>query len=110
MITFRDGPAKGQTLQLRRAPFLLRVVQAADRSWDALDQLDDKPKRNEQIIVYQLDPQTLTRYHLSCGRWGGSGWYMSGEYFVLEPQPDEEHLRETDAWRRWATQQTEVSK
>lgn len=39
MITFRDGPAAGQVLQLRRVPVLLRVVCSSRGNWDALDQL-----------------------------------------------------------------------
>lgn len=113
MITFRDGPARGQVLQLKRAPRLLRVVCSKSGEWDALDQLGDTPAAGESITVYQLDPSTVSRYHLLCGRGKGgrnaSGWYLRAEYFVLSEQPADEQVRDNAAWQAWATQHAEAS-
>jgi hypothetical protein len=37
MIRFLDGPAMGQSLELKRTPRYLRVVRSAAGTWDALD-------------------------------------------------------------------------
>jgi hypothetical protein len=113
MITFRDGPAKGQVLQLKRAPRLLRVVCSAGGEWDALDQLGDTPPADESITVYQLNPATVSRYHLLCGRGksgqNASGWYFDAEYFVLADQPADSQVRDNAAWRAWAMQHAEAN-
>lgn len=55
MTRFEDGPAAGVNLSLRRAPMFLRVVQNNQTGeWDALDQLDDTPEKNETIFVYKV--------------------------------------------------------
>lgn len=65
MTTFKDGPAEGRTLLLRRAPTLLRVVQE-DGEFDALDQLNDEPGPRESIYCYFL-VENRGSVHL-CGR------------------------------------------
>lgn len=47
MTTFIDGPAKGQTLMLRRNPVYL-IVTEENGKFDALDQLEDAPKPTEK--------------------------------------------------------------
>lgn len=55
MTTFTDGPAKGKTLLLTRTPLYLRVVQNAAGDIDALNLVEDKPKRDEVCIAYHCD-------------------------------------------------------
>jgi hypothetical protein len=102
MIGFVDGPAASETLALRRAPILLRVVRSRQGKWDALDQPDDSPKAGEQIFVYRL-AEKPTRYHL-CIRGKGKkegGFYWSGKYALLPESLADEVLRDTAAWARW---------
>lgn len=103
MITFRDGPAAGTLLQLRRSPFVLRVVVADDGTIDALDQLDDEPEAGESIHVYRM-VEDRGSYHL----WGtderGRRTRFSGRsalYALVEHPPDDETARETELWRAW---------
>jgi hypothetical protein len=63
MTTFEDGPAKGQTLMLQRAPLFLRVVIDPSGKVDALDQLTDKPASNEKIFAYVLTAEP-GRFHI----------------------------------------------
>jgi hypothetical protein len=109
MVTFRDGPAAGVILDLRRAPQLLRVVQSP-AGWDALDALDDSPQEDERITVYRLDVSTLGRYHLLIRGRGrrGSGWRMRADYWVLAQQPPDSDVRTTEAWREWAYSHAET--
>lgn len=107
MIRLIDGEAAGETLMLRRAPKLLRVVKSPRGNWDALDQLSDQPKPNEKIFVYQRrDDLEVGTYHL-CIRGKGKkegGWYARASYSVLPSQPADELVRTTDAWRQWASE------
>jgi hypothetical protein len=107
MTRFLDGPAKGTTLFLRRAPVYLRAVQSADGSthagaWDALDQLDDEPRSDERIVVYRLDGEP-TWCHIN--RRGGGGIYRGGSYRVVVPQPADEAVRSNIHWRQWVGEQ-----
>ncbi len=109
MITFLDGPAKGESLALRRIPKLLRVVRSRRGQWDALDQLDDVPQPGETIFVYvRRDEPAPTWYHV-CARGQGrsaSGRYWNAEYSLFRGEEPADHvLRDTDAWRAWAAQQ-----
>ncbi len=106
MISFLDGPAAGRTLAPKRAPAYLRVVHGKE-GWDALDQLEDEPRPGEELFAYCLVSRP-TAYHLLCGRGrrgNASGWYWNAEYRVVDPQPDQATLANTDKWRAWATVQ-----
>jgi len=71
MTTFKDGPAKGQTLMLRRAQMFLRVVQDPKGTWDALDQPDDTPKPEERLYAYRIDGQPAMAHYCIRGGRGG---------------------------------------
>lgn len=103
MTRFIDGPAAGESLMLRRAPYFLRVVQGPTGKWDALDQLDDRPSADETLVVYRLRPLTQTRMHVCArGRGAVGGWFEGGEYELVADQPDDATLRDTDRWHEWA--------
>jgi hypothetical protein len=102
VTSFLDGPAARVSLTLRRAPWLLRVVHAPSGEWDALDQLDDEPKPEEQVAVYYRAtvPTQVHVDYVERGRRRGA-WYECADYRVLPEQPDETAMRSTAAWRQW---------
>jgi hypothetical protein len=87
----------------------LRVVIDESGVVDALDQLDDHPKQSETVIAYRRVKDTLTNFHLRCGRESKlkSGWYQAAQYRVIEQQPSEETLRDTAKWQAWCMEQVE---
>ena len=97
MTTFQDGPAKGQTLMLRRAARFLRVVEQGGK-FDALDQISDKPQPLEKIYAYEI-VGTAGMCHIR--RTGGCGFYAMANYKLVEPQPSDAEMRETKAWHDW---------
>lgn len=103
MTRFLDGPAAGKSLSLKRAPIYLRAVQDPAGKWDALDQLEDEPKKDERIVIYRLKAEPGWCHIYKRGP--GSGFYATGEYEVVEPQPGQEDVRETDRWRDWTSRQ-----
>ena len=104
MVTFLDGPAAWEVLQLRRVPLLLRVVRDRGGARDALDQLDDVPKKSETIHVYRRrDDKPVSRYHIRCSPRIASGFYWLACYSVLPDQPSDDQVRTTEAWQAWAT-------
>ncbi len=94
-----DGPAAGEKLMIKRAPLLLRVVRASGGEWDALDQLHDVPEPDEAITVYRRVGRPST-VHVDAAKY--HGWFQIAEYRVIHPQPADQEIRSTTAWRRWA--------
>jgi hypothetical protein len=106
MISFADGPARGQVLSLSRAPKLLRVVECGGK-WDALDQIDDEPEMLETIYVYRIDPASVGRGHVSLRGKGGrreGRWFIMATYHFIEEQPDDADMRDNAKWRDWTTE------
>lgn len=110
MITFLDGPAKGQTLALKRAPRFLRVTRTRGGTFDALDQLEDTPLERETMFAYEIAEYQGT-YHLLCGRGSktASGFYQQGAYRFFPRQPDDATMRDTGLWRQWCLAQKDES-
>lgn len=108
MTTFLDGPAKGQTLMLDRAPVFLRVVRDDKHSlspkWDALNHPEDRASPGETPFAYFL-PGKPGSMHLNMGRKGG-GWYKVAEYKLCDPQPPDETMRVQSYWVAWCLKQT----
>lgn len=105
MTTFEDGPAKGQTLMLHRAPLFLRAVHdAVTGKWDALDQLGDTPKPTERIFCYVLTgPPSHCHIRSSGGR---GGFYSVANYRAILPNPlPQEIMRDNKAWADWCETQ-----
>jgi hypothetical protein len=101
MTRFLDGPAKGVTLLLHRAPRILRAVRDPGGKWDALDQLGDVPEPNEAIYIYLLAGRPAVA-HISLSR-GRGGFYPLAEYRYSAVQPGPEvDVRDTAGWRRWS--------
>lgn len=109
MITFKDGPAIGQTLMCRHAPMWLRVVQGPDGQWDALDKSIDMPRLSETIYLYRRvgDVGSL-HVRMQRGRGGHSGGYFAtAQYEFVEPQPEEEVMRGIRVWKMWLAERAE---
>ncbi len=107
MIRFLDGPAEGVTLRLRRAPLVLRAVRSPAGEWDALDQLGDRPRPSETIVVY-VRASAVTQYHLLVrgkNRQAG-GWYLDAKYRLLGEQPSDAEARDVALWRAWCTERS----
>lgn len=101
MTTFKDGPAKGQKLNLSRTPIFLRVTHdKTTGKWDALNQLEDTAKPEETILVYRA---TSNRpMGISCG---GSGCRLMMQYAIYWNQPADEILRDNKQWVDWVETQ-----
>lgn len=103
MTKFEDGPAAGVVLALRRAAYLLRVVQGADGKWDALDQPGDVPAADEKVFVYGLVSNDGGAFIDGRGKDGKRfGFYaVSATYRLFPTQPDDATARDADAWLEW---------
>lgn len=99
MITFVDGPAKGQRLELSRTPIMLRVTRSESGEWDALDQPDDEPRDDEYIFLYRMHT-SFGSYHVRMSD-GTGGWRGQASYQLHQEQPPDDVLRERDKWNAW---------
>lgn len=115
MTTFVDGPAKGKTMNLRRAVVFLRVTRKrfalemqpephtkADQ-FDALDQPEDTPADGEELFCYLNTGKRNGACHM---RFGGkdkhrSGFYVMAEYALYPDQPPDAIMRDNARWREW---------
>lgn len=101
---FLDGPAAGQMIELRNPTIMLRVVRAADGTWDALDMPEDVAREDETVFVYRATLKPITVVHVDyrdkqgrrCGK-----WHQDAEYRVLPDPPCDEILRKLKLWREW---------
>ena len=115
MISFLDGPAKGQVMVLKRVPQFLRVVQNSNGDIDALDQFYDTPSLDESIYAYQTEGE-VTRAHIrvSGSRKAGkstdlrSGFYWMAKYRLCPVQPSDSIMRSAIAWGEWAAERASV--
>lgn len=104
MTHFKDGPAKGQRLMLKRSPKYLRVTcDKFGRNWDALDQESDAALPKETLYCYVL-ADVKGHVHLNFGG-GKGGFYPLAEYSFAKDQPDESLMRDNAAWQRWVVLQ-----
>ncbi len=104
MTTFTDGPAKGQNLMLRRAPYLLRVCLERDLTGavvkcDALDQPEDDAGPGEELHAYRLTGRPVPCHIRASG--GRGGFYQIGTYEVVPEQPTDAQMRDNAAWTEW---------
>lgn len=106
MIELLDGPAAGQTLNLRRAPVMLRIVESKGK-WDGLDQPDDEPRRGETVHVY-IQVGTTMQGHIRSSKPGVGGFFVHAKYRYFPDQPSVEHVREKSAWAAWCDENKPV--
>jgi hypothetical protein len=102
MTRFSDGPAKDQVLMLRRAARFIRVTEENGK-WDALDQLEDKPRPTEKLYAYEAIREKVGYALIDCRgkNKSASGRYAIAEYRIVNPQPTDEQMRSNDAWAAW---------
>ena len=102
MVRFLDGPVAGTTLQLTRAPQLLRAVRDPEGKVDALDMLHDEPAKDEEIFVYQRERFLSAVFveYFATSRRGGQAFFQT-DYSALPEQPGDDEVRTTEAWRAW---------
>lgn len=105
---FVDGPAAGTRLELRRAPYFLRVVINCAGDVDALDQLDDEPEPDEAIHVYYQSANHGSG--IACTRGKGCRTFNISEYKLNAAQPTDEQARDAELWRAWVGWQAEKEK
>ncbi len=110
-IKFLDGPAAGELLSLGRCPLYLRVTHhlAGDgaHTFDALDQLDDRPDPAEEVWAYKKasdDGWVHYDYTDKQGRRRGRTEQLAS-YAYLYEQPPEDVLRDNAKWAAWAAEQ-----
>jgi hypothetical protein len=107
MVIFLDGPAKGQVLSLSRATVFLRVVHD-NKTWDALDQLDDTPKPDERIFAYQCSEYKGCAFIDGTGKDGRTGWRTAiASYQLVKDQPTDAEMRSTFGWQKWCEAEAE---
>lgn len=104
MTTFLDGPAKGNTLMLKRTVIILRVTVGPTGQWDALDQVEDQAATDELIHVYVLW-QCKGTTHIRAAK-GRGGFYNMVAYkhlepFLNQPLPPQQALRDNKRWFDW---------
>ncbi len=102
MTSFEDGPAKDQTLMLRRAARFLRVVQSHDGKFDALDQPYDMPRPTETLYAYEIVARPVMT-HLRMSKPGVSGFYPMARYRLVPEQPSQNVMRYD--WQKWCESQ-----
>ncbi len=100
MTTFVDGPARGQTLMLRRGVIFLRVVyDTQTKLWDALNEPDDKATATEIVYAYVLRGESIMVHVNIAGNKGGM--FQMAEYKFIEPQPKDSQIRVNKCWEIW---------
>lgn len=104
-------PMFRKSLQLSRVPKYLRFVcqniGKPGREWDALDQLDDQPKPEEEIIAAVLVDRTsvhLDGVNKATGKRFGK-WIEEAVYEPTAVQPPDDTLRDTAKWQAWCEAQ-----
>jgi hypothetical protein len=103
MTSFTNGPAKGQTLMLKRAPIFLRVVQDNAGKFDALDQPKDTPRPGEKLYAYRIREKPGSCHMSMRGATGQrtGGFYTIASYELVEEQPDQATMANADHWGAW---------
>lgn len=97
MTRFEDGPAKGQTLMLKRVARFLRVTEAGGQ-FDALDQPCDRARPDEKLYAYEVFGEIGTVFVDGAKV---HGVYPIANYRFIEPQPDDPTMRDNAAWCEW---------
>lgn len=112
MIRFVEGPANGVRLSLSRMVFFLRVVRAADGTWDALDKLEDTMAPGETAFVYRHNKTEGTAFVDGTDAQGRRrGWVENiASYVYHGVQPTDAEMRDNAAWSKWCQAQPEAAK
>lgn len=112
MIIPTDGPARGETLMLARAPDFLRVVFSRARGWNGLDEPTDEPRADEDVYAYRrvgAATRGMVDYVDRKGRRRGECVAVA-KYLLVENQPDGVTLRSTVEWQAWCIAQKRAAR
>lgn len=104
---FLDGPAKDQSLELRRTPRFLRVTRAPDLKLDALDQLEDEPRAYETLMAYEIAGKPM-RGFIDGAKYRGP--FVVASYRLVEPQPEDAEMRTIERWHAWCLRKRDENK
>lgn len=99
-----DFPTFNGPLMVDRVPQFLRFTVAGPMSkgtWDALDQLDDVAKPEEQILAARLKRKGTIHINRVVKKKKIGEWIESAEYVLIDDGPPEEYLRSNEKWRAW---------
>jgi len=99
-----DFPTFRGPIMLERAPKFLRFICAgllSSGKWDALDQLDDVPKPDEQVFAARLHREGTVHIDRVVKRKKVGEWIKTADYRMIDDGPPEAVLRDNDAWRAW---------
>ena len=104
---FKDG------LILKRTPKYLRFVvvdvAGGDRTWDALDQMDDDARPEETVFAaIQIDASSVHIDKRVNGKHVGE-WHKTATYELIKGQPSDTILRVNSEWQRWASDQQRIA-
>lgn len=109
MSRFSGGLAHGVTIDMRRAPLLLRVVMDLTGRFDALDQPEDTPNRTETIVLYRLKCKPVGAHICIRGKnRAAGGWWEYGDYELAPLQPSDEILRDSAKYGEWCDANAEA--
>lgn len=100
-------PGFANVLLLQRTPVFLRFTLDGKDQWDALDQLDDEPRPDEQVVVAKLAGTTSLHIDRVVNRRRVGEWIKMLDYEPLAEQPPDEVVRDTVKWRAWCEAQME---
>lgn len=103
VITLRF-PTFKESLTVERVPQFLRFTVAGPMSkgtWEALDQLDDVAKPDEQILAARLKSKGTIHIDRVVKKKKVGEWLESAEYVLVDDGPPEAVLRSNELWREW---------
>lgn len=99
-----DFPTFKGPITLKRTPKFLRFTCAGPLSkgaWDALDQLDDVAKPDEQVFAARLIQEGTVHIDRVVKRKRVGEWIRTADYKLIDDGPPEAVLRDNEAWRAW---------
>ena len=104
MVHFRFPLFQTACLMIRRVPKFIRFTTRKEdgkRVFDALDQLDDTPLPEEAVFAARLKHRGICHVDRTVkGRRVGE-WYQTADYVLMEEQPDDATIRDTEKWQAW---------
>lgn len=106
-----DFPTFKGPLMVERVPHFLRFTVAGPMSkgtWDALDQIDDVAKPEEQILAARLKSKGRLHIDKVVKKKKVGEWLESAEYVLIDDGPPEAVLRSNELWREWCLKRAAV--
>jgi hypothetical protein len=110
VTTFKDGPAEGLKLLLRRAPIFIRAVVDEGGEMDVLDDPGDATRPGEVPYTYRRLNKPFTFFVSERGPRGNrtGGQFVGADYALHEIQPDRGTMTDNARWQKWCVEQSTV--